>query len=126
MDNEAGMEHLSRRTTQNIDEILLVSDHSIKGLRAIARIRELIKELKLLVKRESIIINNVPSEIDPRLREEMERLGIAPAAVIPADEEISRYDLEQKPLLQLPDDSKAVTAINKLMDRLLSRTGVLK
>ena len=126
MDNEAGMEHLSRRTTQNIDEILLVSDHSIKGLRAIAHIRELIKELKLVVKRESIIINNVPGEVDLRLRGEMERLGIKPAAVVPADEEISKYDLEQKPLLQLPDNSKAVTAVNELMDRLLSRTGVLK
>src|SRR4030043_505512 len=60
MDNEAGMEHLSRRTTQNIDELRLGSDHSIKGLRAIARIRELIKELKLGEKRESIIINLVP------------------------------------------------------------------
>ena len=126
MDNEAGMEHLSRRTTQNIDEILLVSDHSIKGLRAIAHIRELIKELKLVVKRESIIINNVPGEVDLRLRGEMERLGIKPAAVVPADEEISKYDLEQKPLLQLPDNSKAVTAVNELMDRLLNRTGVLK
>ena len=124
MDNEAGMEHLSRRTTQNIDEILLVSDHSIKGLRAIARIRELIKELKLVVKRESIIINNVPGEVDPRLRGEMERLGITPAALIPADEEISKYDLEQKPLFQLPDNSKAVTAVNELMDRLLSKAGV--
>lgn len=123
MDNEAGMEHLSRRTTQNIDEILLVSDHTIKGLRALARIKELIKELKLVVKRESVIINNVPGELDPRLRVEMEKLGISPTAVIPADEEISKYDLEQKPLLQLPDNSKAVTAINRLMDRLLTRTG---
>ena len=54
------MEHLSRRTTQNIDEMLLVSDHSVKGLRAVARIRDLIKELKLVIKRESIIINMVP------------------------------------------------------------------
>jgi len=126
MDNEAGMEHLSRRTTQNIDEILLVSDHTIKGLRAIARIRELIKELKLMVKRESVIINMAPSEIDPLLSEEMERLGITPAALIPADEEIKKHDLAQKPLLQLPDNSKAVTAVKELMDRLLSRTGVLK
>jgi CO dehydrogenase maturation factor len=125
MDNEAGMEHLSRRTTQNVDELLLVSDHSIKGLRAVARIRELAKELKLVVKRESLIINNVPGEIDPLMRAEMERLGIAPAAVIPSDEELKRYDLEQKPLFGLPDTSKAVVAVNELMDRLLSRTGVI-
>jgi CO dehydrogenase maturation factor len=126
MDNEAGMEHLSRRTTQNIDELLLVSDHSVKGLRAVARIRDLIKELKLVVKRESIIINLVPGEIDPLLKEEMDRLGIAPAAVIPVDEELKRYDLEQKPLFGLPDTSRAVTAINHIMERLLNRTGVIR
>jgi CO dehydrogenase maturation factor len=126
MDNEAGMEHLSRRTTQNIDELLLVSDHSVKGLRAVARIRELVKELKLVVKRESVVLNLVPGEIDPLLEQEMEKLGISPAAVIPVDEKLKRYDLEQRPLFDLTDTSKAVNAVNKLMERLLSRTGVLK
>jgi CO dehydrogenase maturation factor len=125
MDNEAGMEHLSRRTTQNIDELLLVSDHSVKGLRAVARIRELVAELKLIVKRESVIINLVPgSDIDPLLSKEMERLGITAAAIIPVDEDVKRYDLEQKPLFDLPDTSAAVTAVNELMDRLLSKTSV--
>jgi CO dehydrogenase maturation factor len=125
MDNEAGMEHLSRRTTQNIDELLLVSDHTVKGLRAVTRIRELGKELKLIVRRESVIINNVPGEIDPLLKEEMERLGITPAAVIPADEALKRHDLEQKPLFGLPDTSPAVTALNRLMDKLLTKTDVV-
>jgi len=124
MDNEAGMEHLSRRTTQNIDELLLVSDHSVKGLRALARIRELIRELKLVVKRESVIINLVPGEIDPLLTAEMERLGITPAAIIPVDDELRKYDLAQKPLSALPDTSPAVTALNTLMDTLLVKTGV--
>ena len=119
MDNEAGMEHLSRRTTQKIDELLLVSDHSVKGLRAIARIRELVAELKLIVKRESIIINLVPDGIDPLLSQEMDRLGLTPAAIIPVDEELQRYDLEQRPLFDLPDTAKAVLAINDLMNRLL-------
>jgi CO dehydrogenase maturation factor len=125
MDNEAGMEHLSRRTTQGIDEMLLVSDHTVKGLRAIARIRELIKELKLVIKRESVIINNVPGEIDPLLKEEMGRLGITPAAVIPVDEALRRHDLEQKPLFGLPDTSPAVTALNRFLDRLLTKTGAV-
>ena len=119
MDNEAGMEHLSRRTTQNIDELLLVSDHSVKGLRAVARIRELVSELKLIVKRESIIINLVPNGIDPLLSQEMDRLGIVPAATIPVDEELHRCDLEQRPLFDLPDTAKAVLAVNNLMDSLL-------
>jgi CO dehydrogenase maturation factor len=119
MDNEAGMEHLSRRTTQNIDELLLVSDHSVKGLRAVARIRDLVKELKLVVKRESIIINLVPGEIDPLLKEEMHKLGMTPAAVIPVDEVLKRFDLEQKPLFDLTETSQAVTAVNQLMEKLL-------
>jgi CO dehydrogenase maturation factor len=125
MDNEAGMEHLSRRTTQNIDEMLLVSDHSVKGLRAVARIRELIKELKLIIKRESVILNLVPGEIDPLIKKEMDRLGIVPAAIIPADEELKRYDLEQRPLFHLPDTSRAVTAVNGLMKRLLKADNIL-
>ena len=51
MDNEAGMEHLSRRTTQNIDELLIISNHSVKGVRTVAQIRDLVTELKLQVKR---------------------------------------------------------------------------
>jgi CO dehydrogenase maturation factor len=125
MDNEAGMEHLSRRTTQNIDEMLLVSDHSVKGLRAVARIRDLIKELKLVIKRESIIINMVPDEIDPLIKEEMARLAIEPSAIIPIDDEVKKYDLEQKPLFRLPDTSKAVTAVNELMIRLLKTENVM-
>ena len=125
MDNEAGMEHLSRRTTQNIDEMLLVSDHSVKGLRAVSRIRDLIKELKLVIKRESVIINMVPGEIDPLLQQEMDRLGIKPAAMIPVDDEVKKYDLEQKPLFQLPDTSVAVTAVNELMIRLLKADNIL-
>jgi CO dehydrogenase maturation factor len=119
MDNEAGMEHLSRRTTQDIDELLMVSDHSVKGIRAVARIKELVSELKLRVKRESVIINFVPDGIDPLLRQEMDRLGIVPTTTIPIDEELRRCDLEQRPLFDLPDTTKAVMAVNDLMDKLL-------
>ena len=119
MDNEAGMEHLSRRTTYDIDELLLISDHSVKGVRTIARLRDLITELKLAVKRQSVIINFVPGEIDPLVRGEMDRLGIEPTTTIPLDTEIYNYDLKSKPLPELPDTSPAVRAIDNLMDKLL-------
>jgi len=122
MDNEAGMEHLSRRTTQNIDELLLISDHSVKGVRTIARLKELVDELKLVVKRQSVIINFVPSRIDPLISEELARLGIKPTATIPLDEEVYQYDLNLKPLLDLPDTSKAVRAVNDLMTGLLKES----
>jgi len=119
MDNEAGMEHLSRRTTQNIDELLIISDHSVKGVRTVARIRDLVSELKLVVKRQSVIINFVPGTLDPLVNEEFDKLGIETLATIPIDEEVREYDLKLKPLLDLPDTSKAVIAISDLMAKLL-------
>ena len=120
MDNEAGMEHLSRRTTQNIDALLIISDHSVKGVRTIARISDLISELKLVVKRQSAIINFAPTELAPMVDEELARLGIESPVLIPEDEQIYQYDLELKPLLDLPDTSKAVRAVDDLMAELLN------
>jgi CO dehydrogenase maturation factor len=119
MDNEAGMEHLSRRTTQGIDELLLVSDHSVKGVRTIARIRDLVADLKLSVKRQSVIINFVPAKLDPLVSGELDKLGLTLTATIPLDEGVYQYDLKLKPLLDLPDTSKAVKAVADLMTRLL-------
>ena len=120
MDNEAGMEHLSRRTTQNIDELLIISDHSVKGVRTVARIRDLVAELKLVVKRQSVIINFAPTKLGPLVSEELARLGIDPIAIIPLDEEVYEYDLKLKPLLDLPDISKAVRAVSDLIAKLLN------
>ncbi len=124
MDNEAGLEHLSRRTTQNVDALLLVSNHSVKGVRTVARIQELVAELKLAVGRQLVIINMVPAKLEPTVSEELDRLGIKPAAIIPEDEEVLKYDLEMKSLLDLPDTSKAVSAVNDLMTEILEQATV--
>ena len=122
MDNEAGMEHLSRRTTQNLDLLLIISDHSVKGVRTLARIRDLVSELKLVVKRQSTIINFAPAKLAPLVNEELARLELEPVTLIPEDEEIYKSDLELKPLLELPDTSLAVRAVNDLMAELLDKS----
>ncbi len=119
MDNEAGMEHLSRRTTENVDALLLVSDHSVKGVRTIARIRDLVSELGLVVKKQLVVINLVPDEPIPMVAGELSKLGIQPAAIIPRDEQVYEYDISLKPLLDLPDNSRAVRAVGDLMAKLL-------
>jgi len=119
MDNEAGMEHLSRRTAESLDELLLVSDHSVKGVRTVARIKELVSQLRLAVKRQSVVINRAPDKIDPLVAAELSRLGIDGVVTIPLDEQVYEYDLKMKPLLDLPDTSRAVEAVGNLMDELL-------
>jgi CO dehydrogenase maturation factor len=119
MDNEAGMEHLSRGTTQDIDELLIVSNHSIKGVRTLGRIKELVAELKLRVKHESIVISLAPPQVDPAVVNELNKLGLKSDAVIPLDEQISDFDLQSKPLLELPDSSAAVKAVDGLMAKIV-------
>ena len=118
MDNEAGMEHLSRKTTEEVDALLLVSNHSVKGVRAIARIMELVDELKLRIKKKIVVINLVPDKLDPLVADELKRLKLKADVIIPQDEDLYRYDLEQKPLMEMPDNSPAVQAMDKLMSDL--------
>ena len=118
MDNEAGMEHLSRKTTEDVDALLLVSNHSVKGVRAIGRILELVGELKLHVKKKYILINIVPDKLDPLVADELKRLGLKADIIIPEDKTLYRHDLEQKPLMEMPDNSPAVQAVARLMAEL--------
>ncbi|HJX36098.1 MAG TPA: AAA family ATPase [Dehalococcoidales bacterium] len=118
MDNEAGMEHLSRKTTEDVDALLLVSNHSVKGVRAIGRILELVGELKLHVKKKYILINMVPDKLDPLVADELKRLGLKADIIIPEDKTLYRHDLEQKPLMEMPDNSPAVQAVARLMAEL--------
>jgi CO dehydrogenase maturation factor len=118
MDNEAGMEHLSRKTTEDVDALLLVSNHSVKGIRAISRILELVGELKLHVKKTVIIINLVPDKVDPLVADELKRLALKADVIIPEDKTLYRFDLEQKPLMEMPDNSPAVQAVAGLMANL--------
>jgi len=120
MDNEAGMEHLSRRTTRNVDVLLIISNHTVKGVRTVARIRDLVAELKLMVGRQLVIINSVPDKLDSVINDELGRLEIEATALIPEDEEIYRFDLEFRPLLDMPDTSRAVRAVDDLMAEIIN------
>lgn len=120
MDNEAGMEHLSRRTTQNINLLLIVSDHSVKGVRTIKRIMDLAAELKLVVGTQAVVINTAPAELAPMVKSELAKLGIESPEMIPRDEMIYQYDLEARPLVELPDDSTAVKAVKELLEKYLT------
>jgi CO dehydrogenase maturation factor len=119
MDNAAGMEHLSRRTTRAADILFLVSDHSLKGVTSGARIAELAQELKLEVKQMGFVINRVPGEIDPVIRQKVEEKGLKIIGSIPEDEQIGRFDLEGRSLLELPEDNKVTQAVREIVDKIL-------
>ncbi len=125
MDNEAGMEHLSRGTTHDIDELLIVSNHSVKGVRTLGRINELVAQLHLRIKHQSVVINMAPPKIEDTIKDELARIGLRPDIVIPEDPAVCQSDLEMKSLLDLPDNTPAVQAVNEMMTKLVMQ-GVKK
>jgi len=121
MDNEAGLEHLSRRTTQDTDLLLVISDSSVRGIMTAGRIGELVKELGLNVKRSVLIVNRVQDGTveDKTLQQAIKQQGMEFAGFVPADNLIFEYDLNGKPLIQLPTDSKALTSYFAMLDKLI-------
>ncbi|MDA8433353.1 MAG: AAA family ATPase [Nitrospiraceae bacterium] len=118
IDNEAGMEHLSRRTTHKVNLLLIVSDPTVRGVRTAKRIDGLVKELDLDVAKHALIINRVSGDEGRELRKLAEEEGLAIAGLVPQDRNIFEFDLQGKGITGLPADSPAVTALYEILDRI--------
>jgi len=119
MDNEAGMEHLSRRTTQGVDYLLFLSDYSLKGIRTVGKIKELIDELKLAVKEKYLVVDRAPNGMDSVFSREIQSLGLNLLGAIPEDAFVAEYEMNGRPLLDLPDESPAVQVVDRMMERMM-------
>ncbi len=119
IDNEAGMEHLSRRILQRIDALLIVSDPTPKGIRTAGRIRALTEELELSVGGSYFVINRIEGDLDPIIETEMEKEGFTSFYGIPMDRLIHDYDLSLRPLTDLPEESVALKAVDEILDEVI-------
>ena len=120
IDNEAGMEHISRRTTRDVDLLLLVTDPTIRGVRTAGEMATLAQDLEVNVKQTLLIVNRVQGDLAPPLREAIDDLDLEIAAMIPADDEVNQLDAYGKPLVQLKGDSPAYRAVEELSTRFLN------
>ncbi len=116
IDNEAGMEHLSRRTTHSVDLLLVISDPTQKGVKTANRINSLVDELGLDVKERRFIINRVSDDNFDKLKKSIPDLPDDKTYNIPDDENIFHLDLEGKPVFDLPPDSIAVKTFFNILD----------
>jgi CO dehydrogenase maturation factor len=118
IDNEAGMEHLSRRTTRDVDFLLVVSDPTITGLRAARRIATLVAELGLPVKRIGLVVSGAEGgQLPGPIREAIAADGLSLVGVVPFDPLITALELASRPIFDLPDDSPAAAAVEAMLDR---------
>lgn len=120
IDNEAGLEHLSRRTTKNVDLMFAVSECSKRGIEAAARVKQLIEELKLDVKELYLIVNRVPAEgLSEDILKTIDGYGLKLAGTVPMDLKVFEYDNKGLPLVTLPKDTDAVKAVRKIFDEMV-------
>jgi CO dehydrogenase maturation factor len=119
VDNEAGMEHLSRRTTRGIDVMFIVSDPSQRGLATAMRIRDLAREMEIGVERFGLVVSRVRGELPASLADVISGLDIELAGVVPDDLQVAAYDEEGKPLIERPPESLARASVRSLMEGVL-------
>jgi len=117
MDNEAGLEHLSRRTTQNIDILFVTSDASVRGIRSAGRVKRLVDNLALDVKKMYLVVTRVNEGSIDTLHDEIVKTGLELIVAIPRDDQVFNYDLQGKPLADLPDDNPVVATVDELLHK---------
>ncbi len=130
IDNEAGLEHLSRKTTGQANALVVISDATAAGLRAAERISELAEELKIKTKNKLLIINRQDKEI---LEDKISELGLAPSfkglgraipvgleylGRIPEDSQLTDISIKNNSVFSLKKDTASLVAMAKLLDKI--------
>ena len=118
MDCEAGMEHVSRQTTRDVDVLLIMSDPTIKGVTTAARMKKLIEELRSNVGRVGLIINRVRGELSPEMKKVIDESGLEVIALIPEDPDMAALETQGRPVAELPLESPLRLKVKEIVESL--------
>ncbi|MDD3218227.1 MAG: AAA family ATPase [Lachnospiraceae bacterium] len=119
VDNEAGLEHISRGILPKMDTAILVSDCSRRGVQAAGRIAQLMDELNMQPQNVGLIVNRAPEgELDEGTMEEVRKQNLNLLGVVPHDDMVYQFDCAGKPTVQLPADSPVRAALKEIVDKL--------
>jgi CO dehydrogenase maturation factor len=110
-DNEAGMEHMSRLVTQDIDHLFVVSDPTARGIMTARRILDLVGELRLNIRDSRVIVNRVQEGNEEGLSAMAAKQGVEVSGIIHEDAAIGAMDREGGNVFLLHDSSIAVRDI---------------
>jgi len=113
IDAEAGIEQVSRQVTRRVDCPLIVTDSSLRGVATAEAIGDALKRTGS--PSPAGVIFNRANSADPSLVKRLEPADIPCLGAIPQDENIARFDLEGRSLLELPLDSPAILALKNIL-----------
>jgi CO dehydrogenase maturation factor len=118
MDCEAGMEHISRQTTRDVDVLLIMSDPTMRGITTAARMKELIEELRSNVGKVGLVINRVRGELSPEIKKAIDDSGLQVIALIPEDPDMANLEMRGMPVTELPQESPLQSKIREIAEGL--------
>jgi CO dehydrogenase maturation factor len=118
VDNEAGLEHLSRRIISDVDTLIVVSDAAARSIRSAGRVHDIVKSVKLDVKELYLVVTKVTGNEIADLQEEIDKTGLTLIGTVPLDPLVAEYDVKGKALIDLPDDSAAVQAVESILNKI--------
>ncbi|MEN8097593.1 MAG: AAA family ATPase [Chloroflexota bacterium] len=118
IDNEAGMEHLSRRTTRDVDMLFVVTDPTIRGVSAAKGILTLSRELDVNIKRTALVVNRTVGEVIPEpLQKAIDEMQVDIAGMIPADPTVNEFDAWGKPLVEMDQATTIMRSVKSIVDK---------
>ena len=120
MDNEAGMEHISRLTTKNVDILLIITDPSRRGLQTAIRIDDLARKLNIGVGKSYVVINQVKEPPSAKALEMIKEGGLELAGTVPEDRAVYEFDFDGRPTIEMPEDSVSVQAAFGIFDEIVA------
>ncbi len=118
IDSEAGMEHISRQTTRDVDILLLASDPTIRGISAAARMKELIGELRTHVGRIALVVNRASDGLPPEIERAIKDANLELIAVLPEDPGMMKLEVRGAPLTELPPESPLRQGVSAIAGKL--------
>ncbi len=118
IDNEAGMEHLSRRTTRDVQHMLIVTDPTQRGMVAAERIAAMRNELDIRIENAYLVLNRLVDGIPQPLQEKIDQVGIPLLGSIPADLDLSALEFSGEPLISLDETSPVYQSVAGMMGKI--------
>jgi CO dehydrogenase maturation factor len=120
IDNEAGMEHLSRRTTRDVQHLLIVTDPTQRGIVAAERIAGFRNDLDIHIEQTYLVLNRLNGEIPAPIQVRVDQLDIPLLGVIPSSGELSELEFDGTPLIRLNNNSQVYQAVSEMVRTILN------
>jgi CO dehydrogenase maturation factor len=120
IDNEAGMEHLSRRTTRDVDVLLLVTDPTQRGLVTAKYMADMVPELDIGVGRMYLIVNRLRGDMPEPLDRAIQETGLDLLATVPDDPAMAEFEFSGRPLVELPAETVVYQAVREMANKALT------